>query len=916
MTITHYDFKDLIRDLSFQSDSGRSLINVLYRKFVENVDANSRVKLLYKEWLSFLNCIYGNLFTTKEVTSEINRLGRAVGIQEVDPMYFLYILHTYYAFIVKVLAHEITLLRAECVKCYIDMVLSSKNIREEISKMEDGKFFRIFFGIENFNFPNLFSWYIEIWDNELEKCFRKVLAKIKQHDCVLHTMRELTGIKDIFKIFYENIFSRKLRHNLGEYFTPDWLAQLTLENTGFDGNPEKRILDPCCGTGTFLVEVIRKILDYWQKNRPCTKHQLLNKILSNVCGIDINPLAVLTARANYLMAISPLISRRSEQKIKIPVFLADSIITPIEDLKEKAYILSTIKGDFQIPKILVKNKTLLEKVLSFIEYSLLESANPETFSYKIKEKLKIQDSETLNKLKILYNKLHSLHMRGEDKIWIRVIESSFSPLFIGQFDYVVGNPPWIGWEFLSDDYKEKLNKIYLKIYRLFGFSGKEARLGHSNDDFLIVFTYLVIDKYLKNNGVLGFIVKQTLFKNVAGKIFRKFTIEKYEGKIPLKVVRVDDFVHIRPFDASSETAVITIKKGHCTTYPVDYIIWKKKTKGRISPFAELGHIVRITQRLKCKAKPLSKEEITSQWIILSREKSEVPAAIGNSQSFPYEIRHGIKFDLNSVFFVEILSKEDNLLTIVNKIKGSKKKLQRISTRIEPDLIFPILKPRNIRRKWCFEGYEYALVPQRTYGEDNENTLRKRYPLTYLYLTTFRRELIYERKSSWFKHGPFYSIFGIGEYTWKPYKVVWCRMGFKPYFVVISKISDKYLGEKLLMVDSTFEYIPLDKENEAHYVCAILNSESVQMAIKKMSTESKCGISKSIISRLKIPKFNEDNVLHKELSELSKKAHEYAKSRKEEKLKYVERRINNLVNDLLSNLEKSNTKRGDICGQSW
>jgi type I restriction-modification system DNA methylase subunit len=50
-----------------------------------------------------------------------------------------------------------------------------------------------------------------------------------------------------------------VRHHLGEYYTPDWLAEQTLDRAGYAGDPEIRILDPSCGSGTFLVLAIARI---------------------------------------------------------------------------------------------------------------------------------------------------------------------------------------------------------------------------------------------------------------------------------------------------------------------------------------------------------------------------------------------------------------------------------------------------------------------------------------------------------------------------------------------------------------------------------------------------------------------------------------------------------------------------------
>ena len=104
--------------------------------------------------------------------------------------------------------------------------------------------------------------------------------------------------------------------------------------------------------------------------------------------------------------------------------------------------------------------------------------------------------------------------------------NSSAPLYIGKFDYIVGNPPWIKWEFLDEGYKQRLETLYLDIYELFSHSGMEASLGYAHDDISVVFMFVVMDKYLKNDGLLSFVVKQTLYKSQASSELRKFKIEK------------------------------------------------------------------------------------------------------------------------------------------------------------------------------------------------------------------------------------------------------------------------------------------------------------------------------------------------------------------------------------------------------
>src|SRR5437870_3970442 len=135
--------------------------------------------------------------------------------------------------------------------------------------------------------------------------------------------------RDLLKKLYQQLFPKSLRRDLGEYYTPDWLAEHVLNELGYVGDPDKRLLDPASGSGTFLVMAITRIRSWYDKNREKLHYdegELCKKILANVVGFDLNPLAVMAARTNYLIAIRDLVSH--VDKVEIPVYLCDSILTP------------------------------------------------------------------------------------------------------------------------------------------------------------------------------------------------------------------------------------------------------------------------------------------------------------------------------------------------------------------------------------------------------------------------------------------------------------------------------------------------------------------------------------------------------------------------------------------------------------
>lgn len=98
--------------------------------------------------------------------------------------------------------------------------------------------------------------------------------------------------RDFFHQAYNEIFSRSVRHKQGEYYTPLWLADTVLDALDYSKKQPESLLDPCCGSGVFLISALKRIL---QSRR---KFNVSDYICQNLAGYDTNPLSVLACKAN------------------------------------------------------------------------------------------------------------------------------------------------------------------------------------------------------------------------------------------------------------------------------------------------------------------------------------------------------------------------------------------------------------------------------------------------------------------------------------------------------------------------------------------------------------------------------------------------------------------------------------------
>jgi hypothetical protein len=257
-----------------------------------------------------------------------------------------------------------------------------------------------------------------------------------------------------------------------------------------DGDPRKRLLDPACGSGTFLVLTIKRIRQYAEeKMLPLT--DVLEQVVRNVVGFDLNPLAVISARTNYLLALGDLLAHRRGE-ISIPVYLADSIMTPSagQDLfSQHAYSFSTAVGKFSVPRPLVDAR-YIDQLADLLEESVGVSLTRDQFQVRLLQTFPLDAASDAAEVDVavrLYEQLLDLDRQGINGIWARIIKNAFAPLFQGRFDYVAGNPPWVNWESLPDEYRRETAPLWA-AHELFPHKGFDAILGKAKDDISILMT--------------------------------------------------------------------------------------------------------------------------------------------------------------------------------------------------------------------------------------------------------------------------------------------------------------------------------------------------------------------------------------------------------------------------------------------
>jgi type II restriction/modification system DNA methylase subunit YeeA len=894
---------NIVADFGPDSPIAKRTIKLLYTKLLNA--KSQRTDILFKDWMRLFKQATGY---DPNKLKELKKLVEEYGLGESSVNYdaLIFSVHTYYALIMKLLAAEVAYLYgsgrfyrsyvAELDDAYVKHGV--EGVATVLKELEDGGIFRRLLNIENFLEGDYFSWYLEEIDRDLADAIAEIARRLSDYEIATPQL-EPESARDLLKRLYQNLMPRDIRHSLGEYYTPDWLAELMLDEVGLslenlnkmgENDPLKplkvKILDPACGSGTFLVLYTSRLRRYAEEH--FLVDALPNYVLENVVGYDLNPLAVLSARTNYLLAIADLLAY-IRGTVEIPIYLADSIM--IEERYElkggkDVYVLRTVAGEFRIPKDITRNPNLLRKVLDEIRTCLENMCNPSDFSQRLK--LYNLDPTEVKILLDLYNNLFELERQGKDKVWVSILRNAFAPILKGKFDIVVGNPPWVNWENLPEQYRE-VSKSLWENYGLAKITGKTG-LGKVKKDLAMLFLARSFDRYLKEGGKLGFLITFTVFKTQAGAGFRSFLA------MNMKIHVIHDLVTLMPFEgATNRTGAVVVEKicdldrirGNTCSAIVEVrksnmngvrnVVWVGK---QIDPDSPLEEVLKAVRRYEIVMIPLMPNGSASPWMQVTPNIANAARKVIGGSGY-YEAHAGVYTGLNQVYYVKVLERtSDGMLIITNPPEsGQKKKVKQVEAKVEPDLVYPLIRGEDVK-KWYVEFKDrFIIVPHKpkTAKPILENEMKVRWPSIYRYLSNFKIEL--ENRSIhklWGKGNPFYSIYDIGKYTFAPYKVVWKRIAGAITGKAVSFVCAvvEPIDGKSVIPDDGIILVEAETPDEAYYIAGILNSIVARSIIASYTYELRQET--HIIDVIRIPKFNPNNELHRRIAELSRRAHELAR----------------------------------------
>ena len=597
-----------------------------------------------------------------------------------------------------------------------------------------------FFGITPFD-----------WGETIRKDMR-----VERETLISLQFEERVRERDPFAETTRLLFPAHRRRALGEFYTPNDLAKrLAGRAISLSNAPLPTFLDPTCGAGVFLAASARELL---------SKGADPSDVLERVSGFDACPLAVLTARANLLVAIFANFDSARRRFA----------------LREAARRKCEKK-----PRTSVVNVTLWD--------ALTESPpNLDAFFFGFD---------------------------GTERALARIREK--------RFDVVAGNPPWIVWDGLSEEYRRE-TLPYWRDFGLFSLDARAARFGGAKKELAALIATAAVSRRLKTTGTFAFALPKSLFFNEkAGAGFRFFG---ENVGTPFAILEFDDYSELALFSGVASRAVGVVgKKGEKTQFPVPAQKWTARDfngtplKGLAFPRSKFqGSPWRFVWNRSISS-PSNRPDATRQNALVEKLFEREERA---SRSTRYVAKLGANAaGASGVFWLEILESLDSSTVLVrNLFNSGKRKVEPIETRVETALLFPLLRWRDIESYRADVPKTFILIPQDANARKGLPliVMERSYPLALEYLqrfeSTLRERAAFRRYQN---NAPFWSLYNIGKTTFAPRKVVWRRIDAVMRAALVK--TDKR-EKKPIVPQETLSFVPVDSDDEGDYLCAVLNSD--------------------------------------------------------------------------------------------
>lgn len=457
-------------------------------------------------------------------------------------------------------------------------------------------------------------------------------------------------------------------------------------------------------------------------------------------------------------------------------------------------------------------------------------------------------------LKIARDRLARRPQSGQQKL-VGLLSPPVEDSNVRTFDAIVGNPPWINWEYLPPHYRSEIADLWpqLGIFDL-----KSLEKANCKEDIASLFTIAALYAFGSEEASLGFVLPQSLFQSsLLGKGLRT-AMNTHSNAI--RVNQIDEWTKLNPFeDVSNNTVTISASRG-CTSFPVT---WYRH-----------DNIADESRSIELHAVPVSPERGATWMVASANELSCLNAIQGRN---PYRGRTGVfTGGANAVYYLDLLSSTPNTIRVRNVTERAKRPAASVEVDLEPDHVYPVVTGRDISF-WGYECSKHLICPHTSETKMSAvppHVLKHTTPLTYQYFQMFT-EVLAARKgfAKWEearREEAFYAIQRIGEYSFAPYKVAWKYIASSFVLTVIQPTETEYRGEVSPLVNDKVMSIGLASREEAFYVCGVMSSYPFRKFVESHMISTQ--ISPSVIKNLAVPRFLRHNDIHLQIAQVCEEGH--------------------------------------------
>lgn len=832
-------------DFGAQSPAFADAMDAL-RQAWGRVGSQSEARLAFKTWKNYLTVTYGGLG------------------KQLEP---LFLKHTYLASVARLLVWS-ALSRGKV----------EATLRETAAAVLSGEYFRCE-RIENMVEDDFFQW---VRRPMAEKILAPVWEKILDQ-LLTYNLRKVG--QDVLKGVYQELVDPEDRHDLGEYYTPEWLCeQIVAELLPKSGFPS--VLDPTCGSGSFLRAAIGHIL---QGNPGGGDAMRLRNILDGVVGIDIHPLAVTIAKVTYLLAVRDLV-RATKRPIQVPVYLADSLFLPSEVRQFSLGASPTYEIKFggrsvAIPEELVRAPDLFDPAVAASASVALDHARsgketPRSLrNYLAKEVPALLErsraEEMVAALWRFTEELADLVKREENSIWAFIVRNAYRPAMLRErFDFVIGNPPWLSYRYISDPgYQAEVKKRAVEEYEIAPRSQKLM----TQMELATVFLVHTLSTFGRVGATLAFVMPRSVLSADQHAKLRDRTY-----KAPVEIDAYWDLMDVSPvFNVPCCVLFAKKIKLHVTAstgYSIEAVEWEGRLPARDVSWKEAGG------RLSA-AKKKARVIFLGSRTALSTAKGTLKP--GDRSPYAARFRQGATLVPRSFYFVDgspmAGGVDPNALYRVKtdpvQARDAKPPYQDVvlSGDVEGRFLYATALSKHLLPFVLLDPPVLVLPVERKEDKLEMRTAAELRAAGYRHFARWMEEAENRWKAKREEKAGRQDV-----YEWLDYQSKLTNQDLSARFLVVYNAAGTHLAAALVdrkkialpfVVEHKLYWSACESEEEGHYLAAVLNAEAVNQEIKPFQTRGLLGerdIEKKVLE-LPIPVYDGSKATHRRIAELGRRA---------------------------------------------